>query len=126
MLGGSTAPSESESVPQLLEAKQLPREIVPKRRPLFLVTSEIREIARTRVLRLAKRALDTCGSTLALVLLLPVFVVVMVAVRCSGRGPVFFVHDRCGLNGRLFRSTSSARWWSTPRLAKPSSPISMR
>ena len=100
MYGGSAAQSESA---QLLEAQQRPREIVPRRRPLFVVTSEIREVARTRALRLAKRTLDTCGSTLALILLLPVFVLVMVAVRCSGRGSVFFVQDRCGLSGRLFR-----------------------
>jgi exopolysaccharide biosynthesis polyprenyl glycosylphosphotransferase len=100
MYGGSAAQVRSEP---LLEAEQLPRASAPRRRAHFIVTSEIREVLRTRAQRLAKRALDICGSVLALVLLSPVFVAVMVAVRCSGRGPVFFVQDRCGLNGRLFR-----------------------
>jgi exopolysaccharide biosynthesis polyprenyl glycosylphosphotransferase len=97
-----TSAAQLQPVPQL-EAEQLPRENVPRRRPLFVVTSEIRELTRTQAQRLAKRMLDTCGSALALVLLSPVFVVVMVAIRCSGSGPVFFVQERCGLHGRLFR-----------------------
>jgi exopolysaccharide biosynthesis polyprenyl glycosylphosphotransferase len=100
MYGGSAA--QSQSVRPLVR-ERLPRKIVPRRRPLFVVASEIREVTRTRALRLAKRALDICGSALALLVLLPVFLLVIVAVLCSGRGPVFFIQDRCGLNGRLFR-----------------------
>ncbi len=100
MSRGSAA--ELEPVP-LLEAEQMPRDTGPRRRPLFVVTSEIRELARTHGQRFAKRALDTCGSVLALIVLSPAFLVAMAAVRCSGPGPVFFVQDRCGLNGRLFR-----------------------
>jgi exopolysaccharide biosynthesis polyprenyl glycosylphosphotransferase len=70
---------------------------------LFVVTSEIREIARTRAQRIAKRTLDASVSTIGLILLLPVFVIALIAVRCSSRGPMFFHQDRCGLNGRLFR-----------------------
>jgi exopolysaccharide biosynthesis polyprenyl glycosylphosphotransferase len=85
------------------EARLDLREVVPRRRPLLVVKSEIREVTRTRGQRLAKRTLDTCGSTLALILLSPLFILTMLAVRCSGRGPVFFVQDRCGYGGQLFR-----------------------
>jgi lipopolysaccharide/colanic/teichoic acid biosynthesis glycosyltransferase len=103
MYGGSAA--QSQSVRPLFEVQRFQRErkIAPRRRALFVVTSEIREVARTRTLRLAKRTLDACGSALALLALSPVFLLVIIAVLCSGRGPVFFVQDRCGLNGRLFR-----------------------
>ena len=79
------------------------RTAVPVRRTLFVVTAEIREIARTRGQRLAKRTIDIAGSVVALVLLSPLFVIAMVAVGLSGPGPIFFVQERCGLNGRLFR-----------------------
>lgn len=75
----------------------------PRKRPLFVVTSQIRELARTPRQRLAKRIVDVCGALLVLVLVSPVFVATMLAVRLSGPGPVFFVQDRCGLSGRLFR-----------------------
>src|SRR5690242_6402575 len=79
------------------------REVRPVRRPLFLVTSEIHEIARSRIHRLAKRTIDVCGSVVALLLLAPLFLFAMLAIALSDRGPVFFAQDRCGLNGRLFR-----------------------
>ena len=87
----------------LRDVVQLPYEDVPRRRPLFVVTSEIREVTRTRAQQLAKRTLDMCGSAFALILLLPLFLVCMLAVLCSSRGPIFFVQDRCGHGGRLFR-----------------------
>jgi len=74
-----------------------------RRRPVFVVASEIRELPRTARARFAKRAIDLVGSLLALVLLAPVVVLVMLAVRLTSRGPIFFVQDRCGLGGRLFR-----------------------
>jgi exopolysaccharide biosynthesis polyprenyl glycosylphosphotransferase len=93
-----------ESAAQLqVDVERVPRQVVPTRRPLFVVTSEIREIHRTTAQRLTKRAVDASGSLLALLVLSPLFLIAMLAIRLSGRGPVFFSHDRCGINGRLFR-----------------------
>jgi lipopolysaccharide/colanic/teichoic acid biosynthesis glycosyltransferase len=77
--------------------------IAPRRRPLVTVTSEIREIRRAWHQRWAKRLIDVVGSLVILALVAPVFVAVVIAVRLSGPGPVFFVQHRCGLSGRLFR-----------------------
>jgi exopolysaccharide biosynthesis polyprenyl glycosylphosphotransferase len=85
--------------PQVKVEKSAP----PPRRPLFVVTSEIREVPRTKWQRRAKRTVDVVGSLLALVLLSPLFLVTALAVRLTSSGPVFFVQDRCGLGGRLFR-----------------------
>ena len=74
-----------------------------RRRPVFVVASEIRALPRTTRARFAKRAIDVVGCVLALGLLAPVVVLVMLAVRLTSRGPIFFVQDRCGLGGRLFR-----------------------
>jgi len=54
------------------------------------------------VLLLAKRTIDLVLATLGIVLLSPVFLVVMVLVRLTSRGPVIFRQSRCGLNGRMF------------------------
>lgn len=77
--------------------------LVPGRRPMFVVAADIDEVPRSRCQRLAKRAIDVCGSVIALALLSPLFAVAMVAVGLSGPGPVLFMQDRCGLHGRLFR-----------------------
>jgi exopolysaccharide biosynthesis polyprenyl glycosylphosphotransferase len=87
----------------MVAVARLPRKAEPNARTLFVVTSEIRELARSRAQRFAKRMVDICGSVVALALLAPLFIVTMLAVRLSSRGPIFFVQDRCGLNGRLFR-----------------------
>lgn len=52
--------------------------------------------------RTGKRTLDVCGGALGLVLLIPIFVVVALAVKATSRGPVFFRQTRIGKNGRSF------------------------
>jgi exopolysaccharide biosynthesis polyprenyl glycosylphosphotransferase len=71
----------------------------PTRRPLSMVTAEIREQHRSHF---TKRALDVIGSVLGLLLLSPVFLLVAVAVKATSRGPALFVQKRCGQGGRLF------------------------
>ena len=73
------------------------------RRPLLVVTSEIKLEARTRAARIAKRAIDVVGSAVGLAVLAPVFAATALAVKVTSRGPIFFVQDRCGLGGRRFR-----------------------
>lgn len=50
-----------------------------------------------------KRTIDVIGSTVGLIVLSPLFLLLIVAVKLTSRGPAFFVQDRCGLNGRVFR-----------------------
>lgn len=51
----------------------------------------------------AKRLLDVVGSGTGLVLLLPVFAAIGIAVKRSSPGPVFFSQIRVGQDGRFFR-----------------------
>jgi exopolysaccharide biosynthesis polyprenyl glycosylphosphotransferase len=51
---------------------------------------------------LLKRAFDIVFSTFILVATAPVFALIMLAIRFTSPGPVFFSQDRLGLNGRLF------------------------
>jgi len=49
-----------------------------------------------------KQILDICISLLAVMLLLPVFAVIIIAVRVSSKGPAVFKQQRAGKDGTLF------------------------
>lgn len=51
-----------------------------------------------------KRLIDLSASTIGLVLFLPLFVVVAIAIKLDSKGPVFFAQDRVGLNRRRFKA----------------------
>jgi lipopolysaccharide/colanic/teichoic acid biosynthesis glycosyltransferase len=52
--------------------------------------------------RVAKACLDRVAAAAALVLLSPVLLVIMLAIRLTSRGPAIFRQTRVGLNGRTF------------------------
>lgn len=49
-----------------------------------------------------KRLFDIAAAICAIVLLLPLFLLIVVAIRLSERGPIFFPHQRVGRKGALF------------------------
>lgn len=50
-----------------------------------------------------KRIFDIVFSVIIVLLTLPVSLAIAAAIKLTSPGPVFFVQDRVGLNGRLFR-----------------------
>jgi Undecaprenyl-phosphate glucose phosphotransferase len=52
---------------------------------------------------LLKRSFDICFSAGVLILASPLFGLIALIIRLSSPGPIFFVQDRIGLNGRPFR-----------------------
>lgn len=52
--------------------------------------------------RLLKRAVDILVSSFGLILLLPLFLIVAVAIKLTSKGPVFYLQERMGLDGRKF------------------------
>jgi exopolysaccharide biosynthesis polyprenyl glycosylphosphotransferase len=50
-----------------------------------------------------KRIIDIVVSALAMILLVPLFVVVGILIKIDSRGPIFFVQERVGYNKRLFK-----------------------
>ncbi len=50
-----------------------------------------------------KRMIDVLISVTAMILLIPVYLFCAIAVKLSSRGPVFFLQDRVGLNGKNFK-----------------------
>jgi len=56
-----------------------------------------------RVSSALKRAIDVCGSLLALILASPIFLLVALAVKLTSKGPVLFKQERIGQCGVPFR-----------------------
>ncbi|HEV3511167.1 MAG TPA: undecaprenyl-phosphate glucose phosphotransferase [Candidatus Sulfotelmatobacter sp.] len=49
-----------------------------------------------------KRIFDIAFSLFVVLITLPLSLLIMAAIKCTSRGPVFFLQERVGLNGRLF------------------------
>ena len=47
---------------------------------------------------------DVIASIIGLILFLPFFVVVAILIKLDSKGPVLFIQERVGKNGRLFKS----------------------
>jgi lipopolysaccharide/colanic/teichoic acid biosynthesis glycosyltransferase len=50
-----------------------------------------------------KRLLDVLLATVGLILSLPIWLVIGIAIKLDSKGPVVFVQERVGLHGRTFR-----------------------
>ena len=50
-----------------------------------------------------KRAMDLIISLVALILLIPLYITCALAVKFSSSGPIFYLQDRVGLDGRVFK-----------------------
>jgi len=50
-----------------------------------------------------KRTFDVFFSFSVIVLVSPLFIIIAIAIWFNDRGPVFFIQERVGLNGRCFR-----------------------
>ena len=52
--------------------------------------------------RFIKRFVDIAGSTLGLLLSLPLWLLVIICIKFSKGGPIFFWHPRVGKGGKIF------------------------
>lgn len=50
-----------------------------------------------------KRLIDIIGSLVGITLFSPIFLLVILAIKGTSRGPVFFLQERLGLRGEVFR-----------------------
>ena len=50
-----------------------------------------------------KRTFDFLTGLIALIALLPVMLVISIIIKCSSKGPVFYVQERLGYNGRKIK-----------------------
>lgn len=66
------------------------------------VLIEIRQELMPKWQRAVKRMLDVAVSAIALAILSPLLLYIVIRVRLSSSGPIFFAQERLGLNGRPF------------------------
>ena len=50
-----------------------------------------------------KRMFDILSSAVMLILLSPIFLIIIIAIKIDDPGPAFFVQQRNGLNGKIFK-----------------------
>lgn len=50
-----------------------------------------------------KRLIDFIGALLGLILLSWLFLIIAILVKCTSKGPVFYISQRVGKNGKLFK-----------------------
>lgn len=86
------------------------------------VLIEIRQGLMLNWEKLVKRLMDITVSIVGLIILLPVFVYIIIRVRLSSAGPVFYSQERVGLNGKpfmihKFRSMYTGAEGVTPQLS---------
>lgn len=53
--------------------------------------------------KILKRLFDIVACSIALVLLIPVWLVIAIAIKCDSKGPILFAQERRTKNGRIFR-----------------------
>ena len=56
-----------------------------------------------KLYRFVKAAMDFCIALVALIVLLPVFLIVAIAIKLDTPGPVFFAQQRVGKDGKMFK-----------------------
>ena len=56
-----------------------------------------------KIYRFMKAIFDFFAALVGLVILLPLFLVVAIAIKIDSKGPVFFLQKRIGKNGREFK-----------------------
>lgn len=50
-----------------------------------------------------KRCMDFIGAVIGLIIFSPVFLIIAISIKVSSKGTVFFLQERIGKNGRIFK-----------------------
>jgi exopolysaccharide biosynthesis polyprenyl glycosylphosphotransferase len=74
-----------------------------------------------------KRFMDVTFSTLAMILLIPLYIFCIIGIKISSKGPIFYLQERIGINGKpfqiiKFRSMVVNAETDTPQLSKKDDP----
>ncbi|RKY65629.1 MAG: capsular biosynthesis protein CpsE [Candidatus Latescibacterota bacterium] len=74
--------------------------LVEKINPSWLIFSD--GFVKSKTARLVKRAVGFISALFGLIILLPLFVLVALAIKLDSRGPIFFSQERVGENRKIF------------------------
>jgi len=62
------------------------------------------KINRKKFPLIIKRIFDILASGIALIVLIPIFAVIGIFIKLDSKGPVFFIQERAGKDGKVFRA----------------------
>ena len=62
------------------------------------------KINRKKFPLIVKRIFDILASGVALIVLLPIFAIIGIFIKLDSKGPVFFIQERAGKDGKVFRA----------------------
>jgi len=62
------------------------------------------KINRKKIFLIEKRIFDILSSGIGLIMLFPIFVVIGIFIKLDSKGPVFFVQERVGKDGKMFQA----------------------
>ena len=62
------------------------------------------KINRKRFSLILKRIFDILASGIGLIILFPIFVIIEIFIKLDSKGPVFFIQERAGKDGKIFRA----------------------
>jgi len=51
-----------------------------------------------------KRIFDVIGSGIGLIILFPIFIIIGILIKLDSKGPVFFIQERAGKDGKIFKA----------------------
>ena len=68
-----------------------------------LTTKENKQLKKDTIYKIVKRASDLVLASIAMVVLLPVFAIIAIAIKLESKGPVFFKHTRIGKDGKIIK-----------------------
>lgn len=88
---------------QVIDGNQCEQEAEKEAASYQLVYGTMDTDRKKRMYWVAKRGMDVVCSGMALLLLLPVFLITAVAIWAEDGGPVIYAQDRNGLKGKVFR-----------------------
>jgi exopolysaccharide biosynthesis polyprenyl glycosylphosphotransferase len=69
--------------------------------------------------RFVKRSMDIVLSVIAIILLIPVYIALAIAVKLSSKGPVLFFQERIGIHGKGFRIVKFRTMYTDAEKAGP-------
>ncbi len=63
------------------------------------------KIIKKKLSFISKRIFDILASGIALIILFPIFVIIGIFIKLDSKGPVFFIQERAGKDGKIFKAS---------------------
>ncbi len=102
-----------EQIISLLEDTHVVIKVIPDMKDFLLGSVKMTSIFHAPLIQISpelmpawqryiKRFIDVAGSTIAIIILSPFYLLIALGVKLSSKGPVFYSHERIGLHGKPF------------------------